>query len=52
MFEQARTLSFFPSFVWVYDLKRADYEPLNDGIARRIDTMVAAAPGLTVGHSW
>lgn len=39
------TLTFFPTFVWVYDLQPADYTPLNEEIWNKVEA--AMPPG---GH--
>lgn len=51
MFEKTSTLAFFPTFVWVFDLKPEDYAPLNEAVIGRIEGALAA-PGIgTARHS-
>ncbi len=47
MFEKSSVLAFFPTFVWVYDLKPEDAEPLSAAIAEKIEIALPPAKQLS-----
>ena len=51
MFVKSEALAFFPTFVWVYDLKPEDAEPLSAAIAKKIDMALPSAKQLGESHS-
>jgi len=51
MFEKSSVLAFFPTFVWVYDLKPEDAEPLSAAIAEKIEIALPPAKQLSEAHS-
>ncbi len=51
MFEKSSVLAFFPTFVWVYDLKPEDAEPLSAAIAEKIEMALPPAKQLSEAHS-
>ncbi len=51
MFEKSSTLAFFPTFVWVYDLKPEDSKAMNEVIIGKIEEVVPAPDSMTLRHS-
>lgn len=45
------TLTFFPTFVWIYDLQPADYSPLNEAIWRKVSAAMPPEGRGEVSHS-
>ena len=45
------TLNFFPTFVWVCDLKPEEYLPLNEALAEKIEAAIASVGGYIVGDA-
>jgi len=53
MFERVSVQPFFPTYVWVHDLKPEIYERLNRQLMRDLDAMTAPRPPLPPGnYSW
>ena len=53
MFERVTVHPFFPTYVWVHDLKPELYQRLNQQLLKDIDEMTAPRPQLPPGnHSW
>lgn len=53
MFERVTAHQFFPTYVWVHDLKPEIYQRLNQQLLKDIDEMTAPRPQLPPGnHSW
>ena len=51
MFEKTSTLAFFPTFLWVFDLKPEDHVPMNEAIIRKIEEVVPVPDSMTSRHS-
>ena len=51
MFASSSVLTFFPSYVWVYEMAPEDYQPLNAAIMRKIEQSLTADRPLLAGHS-
>lgn len=45
-------LTFFPTFVWVHDLKPEAAGPLNDRLETAICELLAPRPEIPAGHTW
>jgi len=53
MFERVTVHPFFPTYVWVHDLKPEIYQRLNPQLLKDLDEMTAPRPPLPPGnHSW
>lgn len=51
MFVKSSAIAFFPTFVWVYDLKPEDVESVSAAIEKRLETALPSAEQLGRGHS-
>ncbi len=51
MFAKSSTLAFFPTFVWVYDLKPGDAESLNAAIFEKLSGAIPMSQYSTASHS-
>jgi uncharacterized protein (TIGR02466 family) len=51
-FESFKTQGFFPTFVWVMDLKAETAEPLNRQIIHDLNALTAPRPKIRPGQNW
>ena len=51
-FEKITPQGFFPTHVWVQDLKPEVYEPLNRQVMKDLNEMTAPRPQLRPGQNW
>ncbi len=51
MFSNSSVLSFFPTYIWVYEMAEADCDPINAAIVRKIERALPSVGRLNAGHS-
>lgn len=52
MFEAVKPQPFFPTYVWVHDLKPDIAAPLNERLLRELDELTLPRPPLPPGQGW
>ncbi len=52
MFENLTVSEFFPTVVWIADLKPDKFRPMNARLASKIDAILTPRPPLGPGESW
>ena len=52
MFAEKALINFFPTPVWVHDLKPEEHRPMNAALAAKVDALIAPRPSLGPGENW
>ena len=52
MFKNKSVLPLFPSNVWVHDLERSVYEPMNETLLARIEELLTPRPPIKPNMTW